>query len=268
MQSARHMPDRERLSSVMAVILLAYVAARFVSTPGQTLGFELAGIYLPLQISVSAIVAVIVAGLTASGADWLLQAEAITGQSRFRHWLLPAMTAWVLSLLLSSLAFDLRWWAALALSAALILAVIYAEFASASEANQFQAVAVQALAVLTLSLFLILAITIRATGLRLYLALPMIALGIFVAGSRLQLLRPATTWQPLQAGGISFIGIQIAAALHYLPVTPLGYGLMMLGILFALDRYTAALNTELPGQAMRQALIAGVIFWALGILVR
>lgn len=270
MQSERNLPDRERLSAVMAVILLAYAVSRFVQLPGRTLALELAGVYLPLQLNINAAIAVIVAGLTATGTDWLLQNESSPlGRSRYRHWLLPAMTAWVLSLLLSSLPFNAEWWLALALCAGVVLAVILAEYASSFAANRYHAFASQALGFLTLGLFLILAITVRAVGLRLYLALPAIGLGLLTAGSRLQLLRPGQRWQPLQVVGSAFVGVQVAAALHYLPVSAIGYGLALLGLLYSLDRYTAALNAGEPlRQSLREAGIALGVFWILAVLVR
>lgn len=254
----------------MAVILLAYAVARFVQLPGRTLAIELAGVYLPLQLNINTAIAVIVAGLTATGTDWLLQSESsATSRSRYRHWLLPAMTAWVLSLLLANLAFNAEWWLALVLCAGLVLAVILAEYASSFAANRFFAFSSQVLGILTFGLFLILTITVRAVGLRLYLALPAVALGMLTAGSRLQLLKSGQTWQPLQVVGITFIGVEVAAALHYLPVSALGYGLALLGLLYGLNHYMGALNTGEPLRlALREAAIALGIFWILAIIVR
>ena len=270
MEGSRQLPDRQRLSTVMAVILLAYVVSRFVQLPGQTIPFEFAGIYLPLQININTAVALLVAGLTASGTDWLLQTEANAGsRSRYRHWLLPAMTAWVLSLPLASLPLNLEWWLALILSALFLLAVVLAEFASSNRDHPFFTLSSQALTILTLGLFLVLAITVRAVALRLYLALPAVGLGVLMAGSRLQLLRPGQKWQPLQVVGVTFVCMQVAAALHYLPLSALGYGLVLLGVLFALNHYVGALNSGEPtSQTIREALISLAVFWTLAFLLR
>lgn len=270
MNLEHNLPDRERLSAVMAVILLAYVASRFVGGQGETLALEVAGIYLPLNVNVNTAIAILVAGLTATGTDWLLLSETRSAdRSRFRHWLLPAMTAWVLSLPLANLPLNAEWWLALALCAVFLLTVVLAEFASSTNENRFYPLATQALTVLTLGLFLILAITVRAVALRLYLALPAVGLGVLMAGSRLQLLRPGQEWQPLQMAGITLICVQIAAALHYLPLSALGYGLALLGLLYALDHYLGALNTGQPlGQRAREALISLAVFWALALLLR
>lgn len=267
---ARLFPDSQRLSTVMAITLLAYAGSRFIQTPGQVLALELAGIYLPLQMSVNGAVALFVAGLTAAGVDWMLQADdALPRPSRFRHWTLPAMTAWVLSLLLGNQPFDLSWWLTLALCIVLLLAVIIGEFASALPQHRFHWLAGQVLRFLTLGLFLILAITVRAVGLRLFLALPAIALGAFAAFSRLQLLLPNQAWRPVSMAGLTFLCVQAAAALHYLPFSALGYGLALFGLVFALNHFFSALQQDLPWQApAREAMIALAIFWGLALLVR
>lgn len=264
------LPDRERLSAVMALILLAYATARFVQLPGRVLALDLAGIYLPLQINTNTIVAVLVAGLTAAGIDWLLRGEQQPGlTSTVRHWLLPAMTAWVLSLTLANIELGVRWWVAFSGSAFLILAILLAEYSSAFKGNRFYSLATQALGALTFGLFLILAITIRGLGLRLYLAFPAIFLGSFLAATRVQLLQEGAEWRPLQMAGIAFVVAQIGATLHYLPVSALGYGLALLGLLYALNNYINALNLgQEPRKAARDPLIALAIFWLLAILFR
>lgn len=270
MDISRHLPDRERLSAVMALILLAYAAARFVQLPGRTLSLDLVGISLPLIINTNTLVALLVSGLTAAGADWLLRGgNILTGKSTARHWLLPAMTAWILSLTLANLQFDAQWWLAFAGSAFLLLAILLAEYSSAFKESRFNSVATVALSVLTYGLFLILAITVRGSAQRLYLAFPAITLGSFLAATRVQLLRVDAEWRPLQMIGITFIVAQIAAALHYLPVSALGYGLMLLGLLYALNHFINSLNLgQQPRRAAREPLITLAVFWLLAILFR
>ena len=270
MDISRNLPDRERLSAVMALILLAYAAARFIELPGQTLAIELAGIYLPLLINVNTLVAVLVSALTAAGADWLLRGDpGLTPKTTKRHWLLPAMTAWVLSLTLANIELGTQWFLAFTGAAFLLLAILLAEYSSANKENHFNAIAIQALSALTFGLFLILAITIRGLALRLYLAFPAIVIGSFLAATRVQLLLENSEWLPMQMAGIAFIVAQIAAALHYLPVSALGYGLILLGLLYALSHFFGALHfAPEPQQAARDSLIALAIFWLLAILLR
>jgi hypothetical protein len=269
MRLERFLPDRERLSAVMAVILLAYVAVRFVQVPPLVLDWQLLGVHLPLQLGINTLLAVLLAGLTATGADWLLRDHPALGQrSTYSHWLLPAMTAWVLALVLSNLPFSASWWIAFLVCALLLLAILLAEYNSVAEEGQLYALVSTALSTLALILFLVLAISVRGLGLRLFLALPAVGLGAFLAGTRLNLLRNVENWHSLQLVGMTFLVVQVAAVLHYLPVSALGYGLVLLGALFALNNYMANLNTGQPAkEAAREPLIAAGVFLLLAVLV-
>jgi hypothetical protein len=245
----------------MAVILLAYVAVRFVQVPAAQLNLQILGVVLPLQFSVNTVLAILVAGLTATGADWLLRDHPALGtRTTYSHWLLPAMTAWVLALLLSNLAFTSQWWLAFGGCALLLLAILLAEYNSVSEDSRIYAGVNVALSTLSYALFLMLAIGVRGLGLRLFLALPAIALGAFLTGTRVNLLRSVENWHSLQLVAITFLTVQVAAAMHYLPISALSFGLILLGLVFSLNNFAAALNAgeKLPAAAREPAISMAV----------
>lgn len=264
---ARHLPDRERLSTLMAVILLAYAIARFVKVPGTTLALELAGVYLPLQFDIGTMITALVAGLTATGTDWLLRDHPnLIGRRRYGHWLLPAMTAWVLSLPLGSLPLSPLWWLAFAGSAALLVTVLIAEYASANPLNALYRPAALTLGALAFGLFLILAISLRGLAVRLILILPTIAAAAFLISGRLHLLSSERRWPVGQSIAIAFLSAQIAAALHYLPISAVSYGLALLGLLYALTNYAGALNQGQQGRAaLNEPLVSLGLLWLLAL---
>lgn len=253
----------------MAVILLAYAVARFVQSPGGLLGLEIAGIYLPLQFGIGTVVSILVAGLTASGTDWLLgEHPGLQARSRYSHLLLPAMTAWILSLPLANLPISLEWWLAFSMSALLLFAIIVAEYNSIALENRFYSLAILSLTALSYALFLILAISVRGLGLRLFLALPAIGLGAFLTSARIHYLRLSQPWRPLQSFGFAFIVSEIAAALHYLPISALGYGLLLLGLIYSQNQYVASLNLGIGGRmAAREPLVIMFTFALLAIVL-
>jgi hypothetical protein len=269
MQPNALLPNRERLSAVMAVILLAYVAVRFVQVPAAQLNLAFLGVLLPLQFGVNTMLGVLVAGLTATGADWLLRDHpALGNRTTYSHWILPGMTAWVLALVLSNLEFTPQWWLAFAGCALLLLAILLAEYNSLSEGSRLHASVNLALTALSYALFLILAISVRGLALRLFLALPAIGLGAFLTGTRVNLLRSVEDWHSLQLAAITFITMQAAAALHYLPVSALGYGVALLGLVFSLNNFAAALNAgEAPRAAAREPAISLAVFLVLAALL-
>jgi hypothetical protein len=262
MQSSSVLPNRERLSAVMAVILLAYVIVRFVQVPAAQLNIALLGVFLPFQFGINTMLAILVAGLTATGADWLLRDHPALGtRTTYSHWLLPGMTAWVLALVLSNLPFTPQWWLAFGGCALLLLAILLAEYNSVSEESRLYSTVNLALSTLSYALFLILAISVRGLGLRLFLALPAIALGAFLSGTRVNLLRSVEDWHSLQLLAITFIAVQVAAALHYLPISALGYGLILIGLVFSLNNFAAALKAkEEPRKALREPALSLAVF--------
>lgn len=254
----------------MAVILLSYVAVRFVQVPAITLNLQLLGVLLPIQFSLTTLLAVLAASLTAAGADWLLREHPALGQhATYSHWLLPALTAWVLALVLGNLPFTPSWWLAFLLCAMLLLSILIAEYNSVSQEGRWYRFVTLALSALAYTLFLMLAISMRGLGLRLFLVLPAVALAAFLSGTRINLLRSSENWHSLQLLATTLLVAQVAAALHYLPVSALGFGLILLGLLFAINNYFAALNAgQPPRAAAHEPLIALGLFALLALLFR
>jgi hypothetical protein len=67
------MPNLDRMSVVIATILLAYGLSRFVVLPAHEISMQLPGIYLSVQINENTIIGLLVAALTATGSDWILR---------------------------------------------------------------------------------------------------------------------------------------------------------------------------------------------------
>ena len=121
----RYLPNPDRLSVLAAMILLAYALTRFIDLPAREIAVQLPGFYLAYQINVRTIVAMLAAGLTATGADWMLQEHpALKNKGTFEHWLLPALTAWVIGLPLYQLPNGPLWWAGFLIGGVLLMAVL------------------------------------------------------------------------------------------------------------------------------------------------
>ena len=77
---------------------------------------------------VQALAALLIAALTASGADWLLRSHPYLGrQNTLEYWLLPALTAGVISLPLFQLPLSLVWWVGFASAGLLLILVLLGE---------------------------------------------------------------------------------------------------------------------------------------------
>ncbi len=269
MQEHRHLPDINRLSILTATILLAFALTRFVNIPERTLALSLPGIYLVYEISFQTIVSALVAGLAATGVDWLLHSHPGLGKRpAFQHWILPSLTTLVIGVPLSTLPDGPEWWMMFGLGGVLLGLVFVAEYIVVDPSDLRHPPATAGLTALSFSLFLILAIALRAGSLRLYLALP----AIFVATSGVTLrtfyLRLGGRWLFAWSLGISLFITQVAAALHYWRITPIPYGLILLGPVYAL---TSLVGSWEEGKSIRAGLVEPLVMlglvWGLAIIL-
>jgi hypothetical protein len=104
-------------------------------------------------------------------------------------------------------------------------------------------------------------IALRIGGARLFIIIPAIFLAAGLVTLRTLHLRNSGRWEYIWAFGIGLICAQLAAGLHYWPLTSLQFGLALLGPLYAMIALANNLNEDLP---LRRALTEpGVILGAL-----
>lgn len=263
MLKPRHFPESDRLSVLAATILLAYASARFVDLPSWDPGVQLPGIYLSIEINVRTVVALLVAGLTATGAEWLLRDHPSLGNSStLQHWLLPALTAWVIGVPLYRLPLGPQWLASFAIGGALLILVLVAEYIVVDPQDVRHALATAGLTAVSFALYLMLAITLRSAGLRLFQILPALTLSAGLVSLRTLHLRLHGQWVFFQAIALALIVAQLAASMHYWPISPITYGLALLGPAYAMTSLIGGLS---EGEPLRQALfepaIVLVVVW-------
>jgi hypothetical protein len=277
---ARNLPNTERLSVLTATILLAYALTRFVTLPGWVLTARPFGILLSLHINVQTIIPLLVAGLMAAGTSWLLSDHPILQtpvgselhpQDRRRlpgpvqrdpgpeHWLLPAVVAWVISIPLAQLPAGPPWVLGLAIGGGLLVLVLTAEYIAIDADDLRQPFAEAILTAVSFAAYLLLAIALRAAETRLYLLLPALAFTASVVSLRTWHLRLGGEWFWIEASLVLVIVGQVAAALHYWPLSPVSYGLAVLGPAYAM---TNLVTNMAQGATFRQALA-----WPLAMLV-
>lgn len=252
-----HLPDLNRLSITVSTILLAYTLTHFMSIPPQEIGFSLLGIFFNLRINFSTLVAILVAGLTASGSAWLLQDHPARQESAntMIHWLLPSLTSLVLMLAVNQLPFNTSWWIAAAASGLGLILVLIAEYVVLDPTNRFLIPAEMGITALSIVLFLILAISLHAGETRLFYRVPVLSTAALLVYLRVVNLRQRDVWA-INQGSVPFLLIgEIAAGLHYLPVDSIGFGVALAGPLYALIE----ISDDLPGGKMELTLEK--IFW-------
>jgi hypothetical protein len=269
-RASQHLPDANRMSTVAAVILLAYALARLVDLPPQLLGIQLPGFYLPVAINIRTIVVILVAAITACGADWLLRDHPALGeQTTLEHWLAPALTAMVISIPLFQLPPGPAWWLSSILAAGFLMLILTAEYIVVDDGDVRQPLASAGLTVLSFLLYFLMAVTLRMTSQRLFLTIPALALVGGLVSLRTLHLRLHAQWALLQAGVIVMVLGQIAAALFYLRLSPVAFGLILIGIAYGITNLIAALaEGDTPRQALSASLAVVGLLWIMAIFFR
>jgi hypothetical protein len=266
----RYLPNTERLSVISATILLAYALARFIQMPALDLGVQLPGFYLSVSLSVQAVVAFLVALLTAAGAAWLLHDHpALRRGQALEHWLLPALTAWALGVPLFQMPLQPIWWVGFGLGGLMLILVLVAEYAVVDENDARRPLAAAGLTAVAFALYLVLAAGLRFAGLRLFLLLPTLGGACLLVSLRVLRLRRPQSWQGLAAGLTALISVQMAAALHYWSLPPVTFGLALLGPAYALTTYLGSLaEGQEPRQAWIEPAVVLAVLWGAALWIR
>jgi len=263
-QQSRRLPEADRLSTLAATILLANALARYIELPAREFAMQLPGFYLAIEINIELLLAVLVSGLTATGAHWLYQDHPSLGkQSTTPHRLLPALTALTVSLPLSQTMQNWLWWVGFALGGVLLILVLIAEYIVVDPNDTRYPLAAAGLTALSFSLYLVLAAALHIADIRLFLLFPIVAIAGGLVSLRTLNLRLDGRWVFLPAGLTALITGQIAAALHYWPISSVSFGLALLGPAYALTNFMG--NME-QGQTVRQAVIEPVVVLVLVLL--
>ncbi len=262
----QYLPNMDRLSVVAASVLLAYAVLPFIQVTDRNLVLPLLGIIFVFKVNFATLIAVISAGLAAAGTDWLLRDHPRLGrQPTFPHWMIPALTAWVIGVPLHSLELGLQWWAVFGFGGLLLVFVLLSEYIAVDPADTRHGLAAVGLTAISNALFLTLTIALAAAGSRLYVLLPGLGLALFLVTLR-NLYLHLGHWRFGWAAGIALVVGQVAAALHYWPLSPLRFGLLVLGLAYALTSLAGGVEEGRPWRSIWfEPVLMLVVLWGLAV---
>jgi len=264
MAEHQSLPEARRVSVLTAILLLAMALAHFLKAGETVLTIPLFGVELNIPVSLNIAISILAAALAAAGMDWLLRTHPMLEKGETReHWLLPTLTTLVLAVTLTTLT-DRVWWLGFGLGMLLLVMVFVAEYIVVDHTDIRYPLATAILTALAFAIFLILAISLRASGGRLFLIAPALFLGGFLAALRTLHLRLGERWEPGWAIGIGLVGMQLGAALHYFPISPVRYGLVLLGPVYALTLLGVSLADGISfRRAAAEPGVMLILFWGL-----
>lgn len=257
MNRVQHLPNRDRLSVLVAIILLALALAKFIDIPSQVFTYQIPGLFLRFELSLKTSVTVLVTAMAASGAAWLLsQHPKRSKNTLLPHLLLPAFTTWVAEVALDRISLSAAWWVAFGISGLMIMLVMMAEYISLDPQDIRSQLVEPGLIALTYALFFVFAVSLKILDLRLYLILPGMILAAGMVSLRILNLHLKMDW-PIAFGLVPVVVVaQFATAFHYLPMTPMAFGLILLGLLYAVIIFLSGYH---EGQALGKITLQACI---------
>jgi len=266
----QNLPDIDQLSVLAAMIVLAYTLARIIDLPSWQISRQLPGIYVEFTVDVNLITAVIVACLTFSGAYWLMNNHpAARGKQSLAHAILPALTALAVGIPLGGISVGLGWWIGLISGALILVLVLIAEYIAVDPQDSRLALASAALSAVSFALFLLFAGALRAGGIRLLYNVPALVFAAWLVSLRVTNLRLHGVWTVIESAIIAFLVGQIAAAFNYWPLTPVAFGLVLLGPSYAFISLFCNLIEEKPLRStVVEPVVSIIIAWGIALIIR
>ena len=270
MDESRYLPDSDRVGVLTATVLLAFAVTHLIQAPEFNIELQLPGFFLLLPLNLSTAMTVLTAGLTATGMDWLLHSHpSLHGRPTYQWWILPTLTTFVIGVPLSILPGGGAWWVGFLVAGIFLFFVFVAEYVVVDPGAPYYAASIAGLTAVSYTLFLILAVALRYSNARLYLLLPALFLAAFLASLRIVHLRLSGRWEYAWSAGIAFVCIQIASGLHYLPLSPIQFGLMLVGLLYSLTSFGMNLLEDQPARrAMLEPAVIISLCWGLAVLIQ
>jgi hypothetical protein len=174
------------------------------------------------------------------------------GRLTIQHWLLPALTAWVIGSVLFTVPFNPLWWAAFGVGGLTLMLVLIAEYIVVDPEDARYPLASAGLAALAFGLFLALAITLETADTRLFLRLPFISLAAGLVALRVLHLRQAGRWAIWESMLIVLLAAQLVSIFHYWPLPAASYGLILLAPIYGTINFMAMTGNA---QSLRRAII-------------
>ena len=238
-------PDRDRISTLTALILLTYTLIRIVILPTIETEFSILGLFIRLEFKTGSIMLALAGCLAIAGSDWLIRSHPRIedGQSKPEHWVIPGLASIGAGTILTRLPEGPVFWIGLILTAALLIAVLMSEFIVLDPDDPRHDTTAIGLTALAYLLLIGATFSIFATGLRAIFAIPLILAASAVVAWRLLRLAQIKNTAVRFALLISGTTAQIAWGLHYWPTPPLREALI-LGLLVYLGNGLAMAHEE------------------------
>jgi len=266
----KYLPDSNRIGLITSTTLLALVLTRIVPSPAFNFELQLPGFFLTFPFNVNTAMGFLTACLTATGMDWLLRGHpSLKNRATFQWWFLPTLTTFVISVPLSILPDGLTWWIGFMVSGIFLFFVFLAEYVAVDADAPHYTTAMVALTAISFTLFFILSVALRTSEARLYLIVPGLFFSASLASLRILHLRLSGNWEYAWAIGIGLVCVQLATGFYYWPLSPIQFGLLLIGPLYGLVSLAINLGENIPlRRAVLEPAIITTLCWGFSAFIR
>lgn len=269
METTLQLPKPERLSVITAGILICYAFLPLVQVPAREISFLLFGILISFRLNFYNLISLVTAIMAAAGMGWLLfDHPSRENQNIFPHLILPALTTGAIGFPLGLIGTGFAWWVILALGSILVVLILIFEYISLDLRDIRYPLAMMVLSGTSYSLLLILSIALRSAGLRLYQILLLLPAIYAFFSLRILNFRLGGRWRLEWTAVIVLVVTQFLISLFYWPLSPVRFGLLLLGPAYAMIGIAAALEEkpDLKNVFIEPLVMMGIL-WVLAVFI-
>lgn len=262
--------NRVRLSTLAAIVLLAFSLLRLIVLPTVRIQMDVLGLVVRLDLDTPAVFLTLTAALVIAGTDWLIRGHPQIGPSSLtlEHWVIPGLATLGLGVILSRIPAGTLLLLGLPFSDLLLLLVLAAEFIVVDRQDprfDWASFLIRVLASLLLTGVLF---AITATDLRAIFAVPFVFVATSAMSWRLLILEQAMATARMDAILIGLVVAQTAWAFHYWPIAPLRESLVLALLAYLGQGLTRLLRRGdlTQRRALEYGLVAAFCLGALTVL--
>jgi hypothetical protein len=255
-------PDRERLSALGALVLLAIALVRVVILPTLPFEFAVAGLLIRVEVNRAVVLVGLAAAVTVAGADWLTSSHphAPRGWSRLEHVIIPGLATLAIGAILTRIEPGPALWVGLMLAAGLLMAVLVAEFLVIDPQDPRRTTALIGLTALAQILLTGVYFALFSLGVRAFFGIPISFVATAAVAWRLLRLRLPESRLALYAVAIGAGVAELTWGLYYLPLAAIQPALALGLIAYLGIQATVSLmrHRMTRARALEYAAVAGV----------
>jgi hypothetical protein len=255
-------PDRDRLGTLTALVLITYSLVRIVVLPAFRFEFTVLGLIVRMDIDTRLVMLTLAAAMAAAGADWLVRSHPSSPTEGVLavHWIVPALAALALGAVLTRLPIGPWFPVGLALGGLCLVAVLVGEFIVLDSTDPRHDAAAIGLRILSYLLLVGVFFTISAMEVRAFFVVPSVLVAVAAVTWRLWRLEPFQTSLWAYAVGLGWLVAQIAWAFHYWPMPPLREALILgLVVYEGTTAITLLLHEQMSASRMIELAIVGAL---------